>query len=65
MNKITSYLKETRIEIKKVAWPDWGYVRNATVIIIVVSLLIGFFVMFLDLIFARAIMALNPIDLVF
>ena len=61
MKKIVNYLKETRAEVKKVAWPGRQYVTQATIIILVVSISIGFFVMILDLVFAKGIMFLNSV----
>ncbi|OGC03699.1 preprotein translocase subunit SecE [candidate division WOR-1 bacterium RIFOXYA12_FULL_43_27] len=60
-NKITEYLKETQAEVKKVAWPTRQYVVSATIIIIVVSFAIGFFVMFTDLVLAKLILLLNQV----
>lgn len=60
-NKITEYLKETQAEVKKVAWPTRQYVVSATIIILIVSFAIGFFVMFSDLALARFILFLNQV----
>lgn len=57
--KILAYFRETQAEIKKVAWPDQKYVASATLIIITLTLIIGFFVSFLDLAFAKIIMTLS------
>lgn len=47
-SKIKDYLKETYAEIKKVVWPDRRYVAVATLIILVLVFLTGFFVMLSD-----------------
>jgi len=61
IKKITNYLKETRAEVYKVAWPGRKYVTSATVVIIIVSLVIGMFVMLMDLAFARIMMTLTQV----
>jgi preprotein translocase subunit SecE len=47
-NKIIGYLKETQAEVKKVVWPDRKYVMAATLIVLVLVFLTGFFVMLAD-----------------
>jgi len=47
-DKIISYIKETRAEMKKVVWPDRRYVTAATLIILVLVFITGAFVMFVD-----------------
>ena len=47
-NKIVEYLKETLAEMKKVVWPDQRYVSVATLIVLVLVFLTGFFVMIID-----------------
>jgi preprotein translocase subunit SecE len=47
-DKILSYIKETIAEVKKVVWPDRRYISVATLIILVLVFLTGFFVMFVD-----------------
>ena len=59
--KIKNYLKETRAEVRKVAWPDQQYVMTATTVIIAISILIGLFVSVMDLAFAQLIMTLNQV----
>ncbi|OGC11527.1 preprotein translocase subunit SecE [candidate division WOR-1 bacterium RIFOXYA12_FULL_52_29] len=46
--KIVNYFNETLAEMKKVAWPDRQYVGAATMIILVIVLMTGFFVLFID-----------------
>ncbi|MFC1496241.1 preprotein translocase subunit SecE [Candidatus Margulisiibacteriota bacterium] len=60
-DKISGYLKETRAEIKKVAWPDRQYVTQATGVIIALAIFIGFLVSFLDFAFSKIIMSLRQV----
>ena len=51
--KLVNFLKETRAETKKVAWPDRRYVTVATMVILVLVVVCGLFVMFVDLVFVK------------
>jgi len=51
--KLVKYIKETRAETKKVVWPDRRYVAVATVIIIFLVVIIGLYVMAIDLTFSK------------
>ena len=42
------FLREVRAELKKVTWPDWPQLRQATITIIAFVLLIGAFIALMD-----------------
>jgi len=42
------FLREVRAELKKVTWPDWPQLRQATITIIIFVLLIGAFIALMD-----------------
>lgn len=42
MQKITNYLKETKVELQNVVWPKWPLTFTHTAIVIVVAVLIGY-----------------------
>ena len=46
--KIISYLKETRAEVKKVAWPQNRYVTAATVIILAIVAAVAALILAMD-----------------
>ncbi|SNZ10870.1 preprotein translocase subunit SecE [Persephonella hydrogeniphila] len=52
-NEIPKFLKEVQEELKKVTWPSKELVRNATVAVIVFTLLVSLYLWGLDLIFDR------------
>jgi len=56
---ILNYLKETRAETKKVAWPGRQFVISATLIILFIMVTIAVFTMFLDLGLAQMILFLT------
>lgn len=59
IKKISTFLKETETEAKKVVWPDRRYVAVATVIILIIVFLCAGYVLFLDWGFAEIFKALN------
>lgn len=49
MNKITTYFRESYKELlEKVTWPSWPQLQQATVIVLVATLLITFIVWIMD-----------------
>ena len=49
MNKITTYFRESYRELlEKVTWPSWSQLQQATVIVLVATILITFIVWIMD-----------------
>jgi len=57
INKIVAFLKEVRLEIKKVNWPNREETLRYTLIVVGVSLAVAVFLGALDFIFNRLINA--------
>jgi preprotein translocase subunit SecE len=53
VEKITVFLKEVNIELKKVNWPTKEQVVRYTLLVIIVSFLVGAFLGLLDFIFTE------------
>ncbi|WP_457639650.1 preprotein translocase subunit SecE [Persephonella sp.] len=53
INEIPQFLKEVQEELKKVTWPSRTLVRNATIAVIVFTLLVSIYLWGLDIIFDR------------
>jgi preprotein translocase subunit SecE len=51
----TQFLKEVRIELRRVAWPSRGEVVQYSLIVLVTTLLIGGFIFGLDQLFGQLI----------
>ena len=51
MTRIRRYLDEVWSELKKVAWPTRDQVRNLTVLVFAISIVIGVYITLLDTIF--------------
>lgn len=51
MNKIITFIKEARIELKKVNWPTKNQTLNYTLIVIGVSIAVALFLGGLDYLF--------------
>jgi preprotein translocase subunit SecE len=52
VQKAATFIKEARVEARKVVWPDRRYTTVATFIVLMIVLLSAFFVWFVDLGFA-------------
>ena len=46
--KSVAFLKEYKVEIKKVTWPAWATVLKNTIVVIVIALVIGAFIWLID-----------------
>ncbi|MDA3815537.1 MAG: preprotein translocase subunit SecE [Patescibacteria group bacterium] len=55
MNKIFSFIKESKEELRKVSWPTKKKTINYTVTVVIVSLLVAMFLGVLDMIFSLMI----------
>ena len=51
MSRLRRYLEEVWSELKKVAWPTRDQVRNLTVLVFAISIVIGVYITVLDTIF--------------
>ena len=47
-NKIVTYVKEAREELKKVTWPDRDEVTSFTMVVIVSVIIVSLFLWFVD-----------------
>ena len=52
-SKVTKYLREVRSEMTKVTWPTRGQTVKMTLMVIVVSVVIGVFIGSLDILLSR------------
>lgn len=50
-----TYVREVVQELKKVSWPSLEQTRNMTILVVVVSLLVGVYVGGLDFLFSRLV----------
>ena len=55
MKRIRRFLAEAISELRKVSWPTWLQVRNLTVLVFAVSLVVGVFVAVCDALFQGVI----------
>ncbi len=53
INEIPNFLKEVQEELKKVSWPSRGLVKNATIAVIIFTLLVSVYLWGLDILFDR------------
>jgi len=55
MSKITEYLKETKAELKHVNWPGRYLTILYTIIVVVLSILVAYFLGIFDFIFSKGL----------
>ena len=55
MKRLRRYFDEVWSELRKVSWPTREQVRNLTVLVFAISLVVGLYITLLDAIFQRAI----------
>ena len=48
MNRFRQFIKESWSELKKVSWPSRIQVRNLTVLVFVISFVVGLFITVVD-----------------
>jgi preprotein translocase subunit SecE len=61
VTRLRRYVAESWSELKKVTWPTRVQVRNLTVLVFVISALIGVFIAGVDFIFFQLIAALSEL----
>ena len=55
MSKISEYLKETRTELKHVIWPSKNQTLYYTLIVIILSVVIAYYLGIFDFIFSQGL----------
>jgi preprotein translocase subunit SecE len=55
VTRIRRFIQESWSELKKVTWPTREQVRNLTVLVFVISTVIGAYIAFFDILFSEAI----------
>ena len=55
MTRIRRYFDEVWSELRKVSWPTREHVRNLTVLVFAISLVIGVYIAFWDAVFQNVI----------
>ncbi len=54
-NKINSFIKEARAELKKVIWPTKKDLKNSTVVVITTIIIASIFIGLVDVFFTQAL----------
>ena len=55
MSKITEYFKETKTELKHVIWPSRKQTMYYTLIVIVLSVILGYYLGVFDFLFTKGL----------
>lgn len=54
-NELREFLSSVPAEMRKVTWPDWEQLRNATGVIIIFVLIVAGIIGLMDLVFRQAV----------
>jgi len=55
MSKITEYLKETKVELKHVIWPSKNQTLYYTLIVMILSVIISYYLGIWDFVFSQGL----------
>ena len=55
MGKIQKFFKEVLSEMRKVSWPNKHDIKEGTVVVIVMSAMVGVFLSIIDFIFSKIV----------
>jgi len=55
LQKIQAFFQEVSVELRKVSWPTRRQTVNATMVVIVVSFIVAFFLGIVDVVLARIV----------
>ena len=61
MNRIRRFINESWSELKKVSWPNRMQVRNLTVLVFVISFVVGLYITVVAAVFAQVIRLLTGV----
>ncbi len=53
--KIVSFIKEARMELKKVTWPNRKQLISSTIVVMVMVVLVAIYLGLIDLFFSRVV----------
>ncbi len=55
IKKVTQFFSDVNFEIKKVTWPTWDELKGSTIVVLVLSLVLAFFLFVVDLILSKVL----------
>ena len=55
VTRLREFLSTVPVEMKRVTWPDWDQLRNATGVIIVFVLIVAGIIFLMDLVFREVV----------
>ena len=55
LNKVTSFLNEVKVELSKVSWSTRKELVGSTIVVIVITLIMGLFIGLLDLVLSQGL----------
>ncbi len=59
LRDLTTYVQQTREELRKCTWPTWDELKGSTVVVTISIVILGGFVVLVDQLFFRVFMLLK------
>lgn len=60
LNRIASYVAETREELRKCTWPSWSELKGSTVVVMITIALLGLFTVGTDFVILSLVRRVLP-----
>lgn len=60
VQRSATFLRDVRAEMAKVTWPDWPQVRQLSIGVIILSLIVGGVITLMDIVFRTVLMTWLP-----
>ena len=58
IRKLKAFISDVDFEMKKVSWPTWDELRGSTYIVITLTLILGIYLIFADLLLSKILSVL-------
>ena len=58
IRKLKSFITDVDFEMKKVSWPTWDELRGSTYVVITLTIIIGLYLFFADLLLSKILSVL-------
>ncbi|MFQ6606747.1 MAG: preprotein translocase subunit SecE [Fidelibacterota bacterium] len=55
IKKITQFFSDVKFEMKKVTWPTWDELKGSTIVVLVLSLVLAFFLFVVDMVLSKVL----------
>ena len=58
IRKLKTFISDVDLEMNKVSWPTWDELRGSTYVVIILTLILGLYLFFADLLLSKILSVL-------